>query len=165
MNLCKVYDLSQSAYVGHETVDRVRQAEALSEGIKLLRNNGLRTGAAKWIMRVLLLGALGLPCQAVSSASIRDGGYGSFTAFAIYMTVICLVAGVSFFLGTQVGLMKDEYKRIMANPNLRKVLKLLKCVKATMEAEENEFLAEESEEKILEETESESKARYKNSEM
>ena len=47
MNLCKVYDLSQSAYVGHETVDRVRQAEAMSEGIKLLRNNGLRTGAAK----------------------------------------------------------------------------------------------------------------------
>ena len=47
MNLCKVCDLSQSAYVGHETVDRVRQAEAMSEGIKLLRNNGLRTGAAK----------------------------------------------------------------------------------------------------------------------
>ena len=83
-------------------------------------------------MRVLLLGTLGLPCEAMSSASIRDGGYGSFTAFAIYMTVICLVAGVSFFLGTQVGLMKDEYRRIMVNQNLRKVLKLLERVKATM---------------------------------
>ena len=120
-------------------------------------------------MRVLLLGALGLPCEAMSSASIRDGGYGSFTAFAIYMTVICLVAGVSFFLGTQVGLMKDDYRRIMVNQNLRKVLKLLKRVKATMtgiqEAEESAFLAEESEEEILEETESEIKARYKSSEM
>jgi hypothetical protein len=120
-------------------------------------------------MRVLLLGTLGLPCEAMSSASIRDGGYGSFTAFAIYMTVICLVAGVSFFLGTQVGLMKDDYRRILVNQNLRKVLKLLKRVKATMtgiqEAEESAFLAEESEEEILEETESEIKARYKSSEM
>ena len=162
MNLCEVYDFSQSAYVGHETVDRGHQAETMSEGIRLLRNNGVKTGAAKSIMRVLLLGALGLPCEAMSLAS-WDGGYGFLTSFGIYMTVICLVAGVSFYLGTQFDVMKDEYRRIMVNKNLRKVLKLLKRVKSAMtgiqEAEESELLAEESE------TESEIEARYKSSEM
>ena len=66
MNLCKVYDLSQSASVGQETVDKVHQTETMSEGIKLLRNNGLKTGAAKSIMRAFLLGALGLPCEAMN---------------------------------------------------------------------------------------------------
>jgi len=46
MNLCKVYVLSQSAFVGQETVDKVHQTEAMSEGIKLLRKNGLKIGAA-----------------------------------------------------------------------------------------------------------------------
>ena len=46
MNLCKVYGLSQSAFVGQETVDKVHQTEAMSEGIKLLRKNGLKIGAA-----------------------------------------------------------------------------------------------------------------------
>ena len=167
MNLCKVYDLSHSAYVGQETVDKVHQTEAMSEGIKLLRNNGLKTGAAKSIMRVLLLGALGLPCEAMPSASTGDSGYGSFAAFAIYVTVICLVAGISFFLGTQFDVMKDEYRRIMVNRNLRKVLKLLKRVKSAItgiqEAEESEALAESDEEEVPEETESEVEARYKNS--
>ena len=169
MNLCKVYDLSQSAYVGRETVDKVHQTEAMSEGIKLLRNNGLKTGAAKSIMRVLLLGALGLPCEAMPSASIGDSGYGFFAAFAIYVTVICLVAGISFFLGTQFDVMKDEYRRIMVNRNLRKVLKLLKRVKSAItgivETEESEALAESDEEEVPEETESEVEARYKNSEL
>ena len=159
MNLCKVYDLSQSTYVGQETVDKVHQAEAMSEGIRLLRNNGLKTGAAKSIMRVLLLGALGLPCEAMPSASIGDGGYGSFAAFGIYVTVICLVAGVSFFLGTQFDVMKDECRRIMVNRNLRKVLKLLKRVKSAVtgiqEAEESELHEESEEEEIPEESPSE----------
>ena len=168
MNLCKVYGLSQSTYVGQETVDKVHQAETMSEGIRLLRNNGLKTGAAKSIMRVLLLGALGLPCEAMSSASIGDGGYGTFATFAVYVTVICLVAGVSFFLGTQYDVMKDEYRRIMVNQNLKKVLKLLKRARATMtgnhETDESESVGEESEEKIGE-TDAELEARYKNSEM
>jgi hypothetical protein len=159
MNLCKVYDLSQSTYVGQETVDKVHQAETMSEGIRLLRNNGLKTGAAKSIMRVLLLGALGLPCEAMPSASIGDGGYGSFAAFGIYVTVICLVAGVSFFLGTQFDVMKDECRRIMVNRNLRKVLKLLKRVKSAVtgiqEAEESELHEESEEEEIPEESPSE----------
>ena len=159
MNLCKVYDLSQSTYVGQETVDKVHQAEAMSEGIRLLRNNGLKTGAAKSIMRVLLLGALGLPCEAMPSASIGDGGHGSFAAFGIYVTVICLVAGVSFFLGTQFDVMKDECRRIMVNRNLRKVLKLLKRVKSAVtgiqEAEESELHEESEEEEIPEESPSE----------
>ncbi|CAL1127695.1 unnamed protein product [Cladocopium goreaui] len=103
-------------------------------------------------MRVLLLGALGLPCEAMSSASIGDGGYGTFATFAVYVTVICLVAGVSFFLGTQYDVMKDEYRRIMVNQNLKKVLKLLKRARATMtgnhETDESESVGEESEEKI-----------------
>ena len=99
----------------------------MSEGIRLLRNNGLKTGAAKSIMRVLLLGALGLPCEAMSSASIGDGGYGTFATFAVYVTVICLVAGVSFLpWELNMTVMKDEYRRIMVNQNLKKVLKLLK---------------------------------------
>ena len=61
------------------------------------------------------------------------------------MTVICLVAGISFFLGTQFDVMKDECRRIMVNRNLRKVLKLLKRVKSAItgiqEAEESEALA------------------------
>ena len=140
----------------------------MSEGIRLLRNNGLKTGAAKSIMRVLLLGALGLPCEAMSSASIGDGGYGTFATFAVYVTVICLVAGVSFFLGTQYDVMKDEYRRIMVNQNLKKVLKLLKRARATMtgnhETDESESVGEESEEEIGE-TDADLEARYKNSEM
>ena len=168
MNLCKVYGLSQSAYVGQETVDKVHQTEAMTEGIKLVRNNGLKTGAAKSIMRVLLLGALGIPCEAMSLAS-WDGGNGFVTTFGIYMTIICLVAGVSFYLGTQFDVMKDEYRRLMVNRNLRKVLKFLKRVKSAVtgiqEAEESEAHEESEEEEIPEESPSEIEARYKNSEM
>ena len=83
---CTVYDHSQP-YVGQETVDNVHQTEAMSERIKLLRNNGLKTGAAKSIMRVLLLGALDLPCEAMNLVS-WDRGYGFVTTFGIYMTVM-----------------------------------------------------------------------------
>ena len=61
-----------------------------------------------------------------------DCGYGFVTTFGIYMTVICLVAGVSCYLGTQFDVMKDEYRRIMANRNFRKVLKVLKRVKSAV---------------------------------
>ena len=48
------------------------------------------------------------------------------------MTVICLVAGASFYFRTQFDVMKDDYRRIMANRNLRNVLKLLKRVKSAI---------------------------------
>ena len=76
-------------------LERVHQSDAMLEGIKQLRNNGMKTGAAKSIMRVLLLGALGLPSKAMTMASSGDGSYGSCAFFAIYITVICLIAGVS----------------------------------------------------------------------
>ena len=40
------------------------------------------------------------------------------------MTVICLVAGISFYLGTQFDLLKDEYRRLVVSQNLKKILKL-----------------------------------------
>ena len=83
-------------------------------------------------MRVLLLGALGLPSEAMSSASIGDGGYGTFATFAVYVTVICLVAGIFFYLGTQFDLLKDEYRRLVVSQNLKKVLKLLKRAQSRM---------------------------------
>ena len=43
MNLCNVYDLSQSAYVGQDAFEKVHQTEAMSEGVKLLKQNGLKT--------------------------------------------------------------------------------------------------------------------------
>ena len=65
--------------------------------------------------------------------------------------------------------MKDDYRRIMANRNLRNVLKLLNRVKSAItgiqEAEGNELHEESEEEEIPEESPSEIEARYKNSEM
>ena len=115
MNLCKVYDLSQSENVGKD-VDKVHQSEAMSEGIKLFRSNGMKSNSAKSVMRVLLLGALGLPVDAMEASSAANG-YGVFSCatIGIYITVMCLVAGLSFFLGTQYDVMKGEYQRIMVN--------------------------------------------------
>ena len=70
MNLCKVYDLSQSSFAGHEVFERVHQSDAMSDGIKLFSNNGIKSGVAKSIMRVLLLGAFCLPFEALTRASI-----------------------------------------------------------------------------------------------
>jgi len=70
---------------------------------------------------------------------------------------------------TQFDVMKDEYRRIMVNGNLRKVLKPVKRVKSAIagiqETEESELHEESEEEEIPEESPSEIEARYKNSEM
>ena len=76
MNLCKVYDLSQSEYVGKDVLEKVHQSEAMSEGIKLLRNNGIKSNSAKSVMRILLLGALGLPVDAMETSSTTQCLFG-----------------------------------------------------------------------------------------
>eukprot|EP00435_Cladocopium_sp_Y103_P045787 s718_g13.t1 len=143
MFLCKIYNLSESAYVVHEVAEKIHQSDAMSEGIKMLKRNGTKSSSAKSIMRVLLLGALGLPAEATLPMASWDVGYGSFTFFAFYMTIICLIAGFSFFLGTQLDVLKGEYRRIRMHATLKKVLKILKRAKISMtgshgEEEEND---------------------------
>ena len=165
MNLCKVYDLSQSEYVGKDVLEKVHQSEAMSEGIKLLRNNGIKNNSAKSVMRILLLGALGLPVDAMETSSTTNGyGIFSFAMIGIYITVMCLVAGLSFFLGTQYDVMKGEYHRIRANKNLRMVLKLLNRAKAACTGRQVETDDDESEE-VPSETSSDKGVRYMNAEM
>lgn len=137
--LCKVYDLSQSENVGRDAVEKVHQSEAMSEGVKLLRSNGMKSNPAKSVMRVLLRGALGLPVDAMEAFSTANGyGIFSFATIGIYITVTCLVAGLSFFLGTQYDVMKGEYQRIMVNKNLKMVLKLLNRAKAACTGRQSE---------------------------
>ena len=164
MNLCKVYDLSQSEYVGKHVLEKVHQSEAMSEGIKLLRNNGIKNNSAKSVMRILLLGALGLPVDAMETSSTTNGyGIFSFAMIGIYITVMCLVAGLSFFLGTQYDVMKSEYHKIRVNKNLRMVLKLLNRAKAALTGRQVE--TDDESEEVPSETSSDKGVRYMNSEM
>ena len=166
MNLCRVFDLSQSEYVGQDAVENVHQSEAMSEGVKLLRSNdnGMKSNSAKSVMRVLLLGALGLPVDAMEASSTANGyGIFSFATIGIYITVMCLVAGLSFFLGTQYDVMKGEYQKIMANKNFKMVLKLLNRAKAACSGRQVE--SDDESEEVPSETSSDKGVRYMNSEM
>ena len=84
------------------------------------------------------------------------------------MTVMCLVAGISFYLGTQFDMLKDEYRRLVVSQNLKKVLKLLKRAQSRMtgnhETDESETFDENDEEERIE-TDAEVEARYKSSEL
>ena len=54
-------------------------------------------------MRVLLLGALGLPVEAMETSSAVNGyGIFSYATIGTYITVMCLVAGFLLLLGNSI---------------------------------------------------------------
>ena len=124
----------------------------------------MKSNSAKSVMRVLLLGALGLPVEAMETSSTVNGyGIFSFATIGIYITVMCLVAGLSFFLGTQYDVMKGEYQRIMVNKNLKMVLKLLNRAKTACTGRQGE--SDDESEEVPSETSSDKGVRYMNAEM
>ena len=136
----------------------------MSEGVKLLRSTGMKSNSAKSVMRVLLLGALGFPVEAMETSSTVNGcGIFSLATIGIYITVMCLVAGFSFFLGTQHDMMKGEYQRIMVNKNLKMVLKLLKRAKTACTGRQSE--SDDESEDVPSETSCDKGVRYMNAEM
>eukprot|EP00435_Cladocopium_sp_Y103_P019564 s4601_g4.t1 len=89
----------------------------------------------------------------------------SAMALSLLVQFTSVIAGLSFFLGTQLHVLKGERQRIRMHATLKELLKILKRAKVSMAGGHGEEENDEESSDVKSETQSEIETRHKNSEM
>jgi len=132
MNLCKVYNMANSQFVGSSFAERLEEQQILRVGIKNLRQMGFNGTTSKSLMRVLLINALSstmameLPADPLtSSSSSTSGPFGMVMAFLL--TIICLLGGFLVVTAHFGAALQGRLQTLRMDVALRKVLSMLKA--------------------------------------
>ena len=132
MNLCKVYNMANSQFVGSSFAEKLEEQQILRVGIKNLRQMGFNGTTSKSLMRVLLINALSstmameLPADpSPSSSSSTSGLFGMVMAFLL--TIICLFCGFLVVTAHFGAALQGRLQTLRMDVALRKVLSMLKA--------------------------------------